>query len=89
MKFQTEYEAAWANAGEIFVLKTSDWRYQRPVTKPEKCCQCGWCYLYCPEGSVINGGNYFTANLDYCKGCGICAKVCPSNAIMMVREERE
>jgi pyruvate ferredoxin oxidoreductase delta subunit len=89
MKFQTEYEAAWTNAGEILSLKTGDWRYQRPVTKSEKCCQCGWCYLICPTGSVVDAGTYFTANLDYCKGCGICAKVCPVDAIMLVREERQ
>ncbi|MFA5614071.1 MAG: 4Fe-4S binding protein, partial [Methanoculleus sp.] len=27
-------------------------------------------------------------DLDYCKGCGICANECPKNAITMVREER-
>jgi len=26
-------------------------------------------------------------NMDYCKGCGICAQVCPAHAITMVREE--
>jgi ferredoxin len=25
--------------------------------------------------------------LDYCKGCGICASVCPKGAIQMVLEE--
>jgi Pyruvate/2-oxoacid:ferredoxin oxidoreductase delta subunit len=25
--------------------------------------------------------------LDYCKGCGVCARFCPARAIMMVREE--
>ena len=27
-------------------------------------------------------------NLDYCKGCGICANECPVNAIEMVLEEK-
>ncbi|MGB9785258.1 MAG: 4Fe-4S binding protein, partial [Fervidicoccaceae archaeon] len=27
--------------------------------------------------------------LDYCKGCGICAKVCPQKAIEMVPETVE
>jgi pyruvate ferredoxin oxidoreductase delta subunit len=25
-------------------------------------------------------------DLEYCKGCGICAEECPPNAIRMVRE---
>jgi len=25
-------------------------------------------------------------DLDYCKGCGVCAEECPAKAITMVRE---
>jgi len=27
-------------------------------------------------------------DLEYCKGCGICAEVCPTRAIAMVDEEK-
>ncbi len=27
-------------------------------------------------------------DLDYCKGCGICAEECPAKAIQMVREDQ-
>ncbi|MDY6972071.1 MAG: 4Fe-4S binding protein, partial [Thermodesulfobacteriota bacterium] len=57
------------------------------VIKFPKCCQCGWCYLYCPTGSIaITEHERFTIDLTYCKGCGICASVCPVDAIMMVEE---
>jgi pyruvate ferredoxin oxidoreductase delta subunit len=34
---------------------------------------------------VENG--YYDVNLIYCKGCGICAEECPTDAIEMVMEE--
>jgi pyruvate ferredoxin oxidoreductase delta subunit len=29
-----------------------------------------------------------TIDLEYCKGCGICAEECPVNAIEMISEEQ-
>ena len=86
MKFTSEYEGPWASPAELYILDTGAWRYQRPVAKEHKCCQCGTCYIFCPVGCVRDMGTHFAADLDYCKGCGICAQVCPVNAITMVRE---
>lgn len=87
MKFRTKYAGPHVDVLQIMVVPVAEWRHQRPVTKKEKCCQCGWCYLYCPTGCIENKGNYFAADLNYCKGCGICARECPKKAIMMVEEE--
>ncbi|EEW24177.1 NAD(P)-binding protein [Rhodobacter ferrooxidans] len=53
------------------------------------CFECDTCYGVCPDNAVIKlgSGMGFTINLDYCKGCGICAAECPCGAIDMVPEE--
>lgn len=86
MKFTSKYEAPWASPDELHILPTGDWRYQRPVAKASKCCHCATCYIFCSLGCIRDMGTHFEANLDYCKGCGVCARLCPVNAIAMVRE---
>lgn len=87
MKFLSRFEAPWSTPQDPLDIKTGEWRSQRPVTRGEKCRQCGWCFIFCPAGCISDTGRYFTANLDYCKGCGVCARICPGKAIRMVREE--
>lgn len=52
------------------------------------CFECDNCYGICPDNAVIKlgPGNRFSIDLDYCKGCGICAAECPCGAIKMVPE---
>ena len=67
---------------------TGDWRSKMPKWDNTKCVKCGVCYIYCPDNSVHRGPDgYFTADLDYCKGCGICARECITNCISMVEEK--
>jgi pyruvate ferredoxin oxidoreductase delta subunit len=72
--------------------KTGDWRDMRPVIDHGKCipsvkkrAACYLCWLYCPDG-VVKAGIPVEIDLDYCKGCGICAEECPAKAITMVAE---
>ena len=65
---------------------TGNWRCRRPVLDKEMCTECSICWIYCPDASVIRGEDGFSFNLKYCKGCGLCEEVCPSNAISMVPE---
>jgi NADPH-dependent glutamate synthase beta subunit-like oxidoreductase len=53
------------------------------------CFECDNCYGVCPDNAVIKlgPGKRFRFNLDYCKGCGICAAECPCGAIRMLPEE--
>ena len=70
--------------------KTGDWRSHTPVIDHEKCNQkdsCLYCWLYCPDG-VISRDFPLEIDLEYCKGCGVCAEECPRDAITMI-EGRE
>jgi len=53
------------------------------------CFECDNCFGMCPDNAVIKlgPGRRFEINLDYCKGCGICAAECPCGAITMVPEQ--
>ncbi len=75
------------NSGEF---KTGDWRTQKPIIDFNKCTHCHLCWLYCPDTSVLTENGKITGfDYDHCKGCGICAEVCPPRikAITMVKEE--
>jgi Pyruvate/2-oxoacid:ferredoxin oxidoreductase delta subunit len=50
------------------------------------CSQCDNCYNFCPDLAVVKTSDGYQVNLDYCKGCGICANECPGGALTM--EER-
>jgi NADPH-dependent glutamate synthase beta subunit-like oxidoreductase len=53
------------------------------------CFECDNCYGVCPDNAVIKlgPGKRFRVDLDFCKGCGLCAAECPCGAIRMVDEE--
>ncbi len=72
--------------------RTGDWRAKRPVIDYQRCTpsrnkkpSCHLCWLYCPEG-VVKRSIPVEIDLEYCKGCGICAAECPTKAIKMVDE---
>ncbi len=74
------YEPGWARDN-----LTGNWRAIRPVKDAEKCIECDFCWLFCPEGCIER--ETYEADLTYCKGCGICSVECKVGAIVMKREE--
>lgn len=73
--------------------RTGDWRVVYPVIDLSVCTpaksgrpSCFLCWMYCPD-AVITKTVPPTIDLDYCKGCGICATECPVHAIEMKPEE--
>jgi pyruvate ferredoxin oxidoreductase delta subunit len=83
-----EIGAIVTEPGNAAKYKTGDWRSQRTSYDFTKCIKCGLCQIYCPEGCIgQNDEGFFEANVYYCKGCGICARECPTRVITMVEEE--
>lgn len=65
-------------AGSAVDFKTGSWRAYRPVWIEENCIHCLFCWLYCPDMSIlVKDGKMTGINLEYCKGCGICENECP------------
>ena len=80
--------------GNARQYRSGDWRSQRPTYEFSRCIKCGICQIFCPEGCIGQNdkGNFEAdahspAPLFYCKGCGICARECPTRVITMVEEE--
>ncbi len=68
-----ELEQALAEAGRCFSCGT--------------CTHCDNCFQYCPDLAIIRVPGGYSVLTDYCKGCGICVKECPTGSMTM-REER-
>jgi pyruvate ferredoxin oxidoreductase delta subunit len=70
-------------------FKTGDWRSEKPIWHEDRCIQCLQCWINCPDSSILVAEQKMTGiDYDHCKGCGICASVCPpkANAITMESE---
>jgi pyruvate ferredoxin oxidoreductase delta subunit len=75
--------------GSAEEYKTGAWRTYRPQVDVDKCINCLRCWLLCPDMSIYaEDGRMAGYDYDHCKGCGICAKVCPVAAIEMILEEK-
>jgi formate dehydrogenase (NADP+) beta subunit len=57
------------------------------------CLACDNCWNYCPDNAVLktvelaSDGSHYVFDFDYCKGCGLCARECPTGYIRMRPEE--
>jgi pyruvate ferredoxin oxidoreductase delta subunit len=73
--------------GSMSKLYTGSWRTYVPITDFEACIQCLKCWILCPDSAIpAEDGERLETDLQYCKGCAICAEVCPVDAIEMVLE---
>ena len=80
-------------AGNSEQYHTSGWRAMRPIYDPENCIHCFKCWVFCPDSAIlVEDEKVVGMNLDYCKGCGVCAYECPGKkgvkAITMEEEAK-
>ena len=78
----TSFEAGY------LVSVNSGWRSIRPVIDTGRCVGCEQCYLYCPDGVISIQNGKAVIDYDFCKGCGICAKICRLDAIRTEAEHK-
>lgn len=70
--------------GNASSFRTGEWRSFSPVLTKERCIKCGVCWIFCPDMAYREDHEgYFIVDLNYCKGCAICAQECPVGAIHM------
>jgi 2-oxoacid:acceptor oxidoreductase delta subunit (pyruvate/2-ketoisovalerate family) len=53
-----------------------------------RCNHCDNCWVYCPDACISHAGDGYQVDYDYCKGCLVCAAVCPRRVISVIEEEK-
>ena len=67
---------------------------ERALAESERCFSCGTCVFcdncvnYCPDLAVKRDADGYLVLTDYCKGCGLCVKECPTGSMKMLEEAR-
>jgi len=75
-----------------FTASVADWRIEKPVYNKDYCIDCQFCWVYCPDVSIISRDKKMIGvDMDHCKGCGICVEVCPTNpkSLLMFPEQAD
>lgn len=71
-----------------FTVPVSDWRNIKPVYNRSSCIDCQNCWVFCPDAAIISKDKILQGiDYDHCKGCGVCAEVCPTNPKSLVMFE--
>lgn len=52
------------------------------------CIHCDQCVTYCPDLAVRRVGEGYVVNTDYCKGCGVCVRECPTGSMAMSEDTK-
>ncbi len=80
------------SSSNSFTASVADWRIEKPVFNKDYCIDCQFCWIYCPDISIISRDKKMIGvDMDHCKGCGICVEVCPTNpkSLLMFPEQAD
>ena len=75
-----------------YTATVASWRVVKPVYNRDVCIDCQNCWVWCPDTSIISRDKQMLGiDYDHCKGCGVCAEVCPTNpkSLIMFSEMTE
>lgn len=75
-----------------YSASVADWRIEKPIFHAEHCIDCQFCWIYCPDMSIISRDKKMVSiDYEHCKGCGICVEVCPTTpkALLMFPEQQD
>jgi len=76
--------------GTAAKYETGDWRSRRPIHHKERCINCLFCWVYCPDSSIkVEDGKVVGIDYAHCKGCGICARECPTKPEKAIEMKEE
>ena len=77
----------FSEAEPTFSLKEAVAEAKR-CAQSSPCLYCEVCQLLCPDLAMLRNPEtgHIEIDLDFCKGCGLCAMYCPHSAIEMVLE---
>jgi len=62
------------------------------VAEAERCFSCGTCtscdncLQFCPDLAITHGPEGYAVLADYCKGCGLCVRECPTGSMLLLEE---
>lgn len=88
----THQEDRAYSGSNSFTASVADWRIEKPVFNKDYCIDCQFCWIYCPDISIISRDKKMIGvDMDHCKGCGICVEVCPTNpkSLLMYSEQTD
>jgi pyruvate ferredoxin oxidoreductase delta subunit len=82
--FLTQEERDY-NDFNSYTATVASWRIIKPVYNRDICIDCQNCWVWCPDTAIISRDKQMLGiDYDHCKGCGVCAEVCPTNPKSLV-----
>jgi pyruvate ferredoxin oxidoreductase delta subunit len=86
---QKSEERTYSNFNS-YTATVASWRVEKPVFNIDVCIDCQNCWVWCPDTSILSRDKQMLGiDYDHCKGCAVCAEVCPTNpkSLIMFSEQ--